>query len=574
MRHAPGFPGSSRIPFGRVGANHRLWLTLVVANWTAWTLGCTTPHPNGPTTVVRVSPRDGATDVDVQRPVQIHFSNGLTLGTLTPHSVRLLGPGGVPVSAQLGSDLEGDVVNIQPRNRLTPRTSYTLEVSRTLADKDGVPVRPFGSSFTTGAAAPTPIRGDAFRYTKTKVDDETGPTAIAVGPDGHVYVSTYAGTFYRLRISPDTGLSIGKEKLLTLSGRKILGLAFDPGATASDLVAWITYDDRKAENVDVGTFGGVVSKVLIPAVGQGGGATETPYIVGLPSGWHPLNGCSFGPDKRLYVSVGSMNRLGHDLIRPETPLSAAVLVADVRKPGFNGGRLPVNAQTTAPVRYDPYGATAPVKLYATGFREMYRLAWHSNGNLYGGVNQNDGTARADTPSCPGVPSLHSVFPDEDLVRIVQGGYYGHPNPSRKQYVLMGGNPTAGVDPWEVPEYPVGVQPDAAFDPANLIFNLKSINGTSANGCTEYTLPGPLNGRLLVCLFEGTHTLHTFAFDPKGTTVTDNRPLLDEKNDSLRFTQPLDVAVHSNGRIYVADFGNWGSFGGGGVIWVLDPVGSK
>jgi glucose/arabinose dehydrogenase len=369
-------------------------------------------------------------------------------------------------------------------------------------------------------------------------------------------------------------LSIGKEKLLTLTGRKILGLTFDPEASASNLVAWIAYDDRKAEQLNVGTFSGVVSKLLIPAAGQGRGAAETQYIIGLPSGWHPLNGCAFGPDKSLYISVGSMNRLGDDPVRPETPLSAAVVVADVRNPRFNGGRLPLNVQTTEPVNYDPYVATAPLKLYATGFRQMYRVCWRSNGNLYGGVNQNDGTGRADTPSQPGVPSLHSVFPDEDLVRIVKGGFYGHPNPSRKQYVLLGGNPTAAVDPWEVPEYPVGVQPDPSFNPANLIFNLQRINGTSADGCTEYTLPGPLNGRLLICFFEGTHTLHTFAFNSTGTAVTDNRPILDENNESLRFTQPLDVTVHPSGRIYLADFGNWGSFGGGGVIGVLDSLGSK
>jgi hypothetical protein len=266
-----------------------------------------------------------------------------------------------------------------------------------------------------------------------------------------------------------------------------------------------------------------------------------------------------------------MNRLGDDPIRPETPLSAAVVVADVRNPGFNGGRLPLNVQTTAPVNYDPQAKNAPLKTFATGFRELYRPCWHSNGNLYGGVNQNDGTGRADTPSRPGVPSLKSVFPDEDLVRIVEGGYYGHPNPSRKEYVLMGGNPTAGVDPWEVPEYPVGVQPEPNFHPENLIFNLKTINGTSANGCCEYTRPGPLQGRLLICFYEGTHTVHTFAFNARGTAVTDNRPLVGENNESLKFTQPLDVTVHPSGRIYVADFGQWSSFGKGGAIWVLNPA---
>jgi glucose/arabinose dehydrogenase len=530
--------------------------------------------PGKSTKVVRVNPRDKATDVDPHVLVQIHFSSGLKLTTLGADAVRLVTSAGTPLPAKLGSDIEGDVVNVRPTRPLLPRTSYTIEVTNKLIDKDGAAVAPFRSSFTTGDDRPRMAPKEGFRFAKTKVDDEHGPTAIAVGPDGNIYVSTYNGVFYRLQVDPKTGAAIGKDKLLTLRDRKILGLAFDPAATARELVAWITYDDRKAELVDTGTFSGVVARVGIPAAGQSGDAKETPYIVGLPSGWHPLNGGTFGPDKRLYVSVGSMNRLGHDPVRPETPLSAAVVVADVRDPGFNGGRLPLNVQTTAPINYDPQAKGAPLKVYATGFRELYRLCWHSNGSLYGGVNQNDGTGRADTPTRPGVPSLHAVFPDEDLVRIVEGGYYGHPNPSRKEYVLMGGNPTAGVDPWEVPEYPVGVKPEPSFNPANLIFNLKSINGTSANGCCEYTLPGPLKGRLLVCLYEGTHTLHTFAFDERGTAVTDNRPLLAENNESLTFTQPLDVTVHPSGRIYMADFGQWSSFGKGGAIWALNPVAGK
>lgn len=548
---------------------------LVVAfSWLACLLvvaTCAIVNADEPTRVVLVTPRDKATAVNVQAIVQIHFSNGLKLPSITSETVRLLDAAGKPVDVKLGSDIEGDVVNIRPSRNLTRQTTYTIEVTSKLLDKAGAPVVAFRSTFTTGADLPQAASGNGFRYTKTRIDDEHGPTAIAVGPDGNVYVSTYNGILNRLRIDPKTGLSSGKEKLLTIPGKKILGLAFDPGANIAELTAWITYDDRKAELENEGTFSGVVSRIKIPAAGETGSATETPYIVGLPSGWHPLNGGTFGPDNRLYVSVGSMNRLGDDPVRPETPLSSAVVVADVRSAQFNGGRLPLNVQTAAPVKYDPHAADAPLKLYATGFRQMYRVCWHSNGNLYGGVNQNDGTGRSDTPSRPGVPALHSVFPDEDLVRIVEGGYYGHPNPSRNQYVLLGGNPTADVDPWEVPQYPVGVLPEPNFNPGNLIFNLKTINGTSANGCTEYTLPGPLQGRLLICFYEASHTVHTFAFNRSGTAVTDNRPLLTAQGDNLTFTQPLDVAVHPSGRIYVADFGIWKSFGKDGAIWSLNSV---
>lgn len=550
------------------GRRFVLWLFLGVAAWTT-TFSVADDAQSAATKVVLVTPRDGATGVDVQAIVQVHFSNGLTFSSFNADSVRLLDADGTPVDCQRGSDLEADVVNLQPDQRLSPHSTYTLEVLDTLLDKEGVAVEAHRSTFTTGEDSAAPLPPEGFQFTRTSVDEQEGPTAIAAGPDGNLYVCTYYGIVYRLQIDPETGLSVGKEPLLTLEGRKILGLAFDPGAEPSNLIAWITYDDRQAEQLDVGTFSGVVSRLDIPPVGSDEEVVETQTIVGLPSGWHPLNGCCFGPDQRLYISVGSMNRLGHDPLRPETLLSAAVLAADVRSADFGGGHLPVNVQTAEPVNYDPYATSAPVQLYATGFREMYRPCWHSNGNLYGGVNQNDGTGRADTPSTADVPSLTAVFPDEDLVRIVEGGYYGHPNASRGEYVLLGGNPTTDLDPWEVPEYPVGVLPDEDFDPDNLIFNLTYINGTSANGAVEYTLPGPLQGRLLMCLFEGTHTLHTFAFDDAGTSVVDHGPLVDTNDESLRFTQPLDVTVHPSGRIYVADFGNWSSFGGGAAIWMLD-----
>jgi hypothetical protein len=68
----------------------------------------------------------------------------------------------------------------------------------------------------------------------------------------------------------------------------------------------------------------------------------------------------------------------------------------------------------------------------------------------------------------------------------------------------------------------------------------------------------------------THPLQSFALDEGGTTVVDHGPLVDMDSQSLRFTQPPDITVHPNGRMYVADFGDWSSFGCGGAIWVLNP----
>src|SRR5205085_8923508 len=127
-------------------------------------------------------------------------------------------------------------------------------------------------------------------------------------------------------------------------------------------------------------------------------------------------------------------------------------------------------------------ANAPVTLYATGLRNVYDLVWTSNGQLYAPANGSaaggnspafDGSSaaprRIDQGTAgpytgPLVPGLTNVRTTEDdyLFHISQGGYYGHPNPTRGEYVLHGGNPTSGVDPDEWTQYPVGTLPDRNF----------------------------------------------------------------------------------------------------------------
>src|SRR5206468_3085923 len=114
--------------------------------------------------------------------------------------------------------------------------------------------------------------------------------------------------------------------------------------------------------------------------------------------------------------------------------------------------------------YDPFAPAAPLTIYADGIRNGFDMVWHSNGQLY--VPTNGSAANGNTPgtptplpaSCstrldsptrgaytgPAVAALTSVptAQDDFLFRITQGGYYGHPNPSRCEWVLNGGNPTS------------------------------------------------------------------------------------------------------------------------------------
>ena len=62
----------------------------------------------------------------------------------------------------------------------------------------------------------------------------------------------------------------------------------------------------------------------------------------------------------------------------EQPLSAALLVADVRNAGFDG-----SCDNTADLFGPP---PCDVTTYATGLRNTYDFVWHSNGCIYGPDN--------------------------------------------------------------------------------------------------------------------------------------------------------------------------------------------
>ena len=327
-----------------------------------------------------------------------------------------------------------------------------------------------------------------------------------------------------------------------------------------------------------GQFSGTIAKLELPRFGEKAKARRTEYIVGLPHDdllHHQPNAIDFGPDGLLYQSVGGVATLGGNPNwgMKETPLSAAVLRADVRNPKFNGGKLPCDVRTSSPVNYDPSRKGAPVEVFATGFRNAYGLAWHSSGHLFTATNQNSIKKGVTTPASPDgkVPAI-AATPEEMLYRVQRGKYYGHPNPSRGEYVLNGGNPTSGRDPFEVTAYPVGTKPLANFEPS-LIYNLRPGGGNSANGMCEYTAKGQLNGRLMIAYFSGAKSIQSFQIADDGR-VTHESPLADAKGNPIRFRGAIDVAAHpKTGRVYVADFGEWErpNFGHKGAVWVLEPV---
>ena len=369
------------------------------------------------------------------------------------------------------------------------------------------------------------------------------PTAMVVGPDGRLYVTELFGTIHAFTLDHVNRVVLDDEIIDTVrtahgGDRVTLGLAFDPSSTPTDMILWVSHSDG---SVNVGAENsGTMSRLSGPNFG-----TLEDRITGLPRAIanHAMNEIHFGPDGKLYIAAGGNTGGGAANTEPsefgdrsEQPLSAALLVADVNAPGFSGS-------CATPVGNSVIPATCDVEVYASGLRNSYDFEFHTNGSLYAtdnGIGVTGTYPPSPTPPCTlfGDPALHNPGTQPDVLnRVIQGKYYGHPNPFRDapfgpECVYKDGS-LQGVAPLPNFELPLLVLGDHK----------------SSNGILEYkadTFFSKLMGRLLITNFSIGDDITQVLLSDDGLSVVDSDSMVGG------FVDPLPVEEGPGGVLYVGE----------------------
>ena len=267
-------------------------------------------------------------------------------------------------------------------------------------------------------------------------------------------------------------------------------------------------------------------------------------ILGLTfnqNGDHANNGIAFDQKGRLFIAQGGSTNAGlpiKPLDRDETPLSGAILVADLSDPDFDGE-----------IKYDTESAThqtnkisGNVKVFASGFRNPFDLVIHSNGKIYSTDNGPSKVFRGESISCSEDSSLGVDGPDE-LNLIVEGYYYGHPNRNRGRFYKD-----------ECIYYSGKSSSENHRQPIALLGNF-----LSANGIGEYysdAFDGKMIGDLIYVDFKNGEVWRVELSDD-GERVEAISSLYDKV-----VTGAVDLALTPDGSIYITHVG--------GAIYYLSP----
>lgn len=296
--------------------------------------------------------------------------------------------------------------------------------------------------YSATAEQPISFSTKALLNTAGKPFQIARPTNVVLGPDLKLYIGTMEGFVVRLEFDVFT-LKVENKCQSSAPGsdRTVLGLTFSPFDTnLADPKLYIStstlfWKQRGEEMMHGGWANGKIQMMRRNVGGFCLGVTKD-VITGLPvSNYdHGVNSMTWDSQGNMYIAIGSATNAG--VAEPDnafgnvadSPLSAAIVIAYMSKPSFNGS-----------VKYDQYRdpgtakqISGDVEVFASGVRNTYDLVVHSNGELYATSNSaNEGFGKVST-SCDTETEDVGTWSDQ-IIHVSRDSYHGHPNRNRGRF---------------------------------------------------------------------------------------------------------------------------------------------
>ncbi|TAK01691.1 MAG: hypothetical protein EPO39_14075 [Candidatus Manganitrophaceae bacterium] len=170
----------------------------------------------GPPAIVSTSPEEGATNVAIDAPIRVVFSESILPETLRSDTFFIQG-----ISGRIRYDDPTRTATLQPLAPLTLQTRYQVTVTTGITDRTGTPLD----------------AGRSWSFTTASTVDTSPPSIVSTLPgdqENGVAVNTAVKAIFSKEISPES--LQGRFILQDPGGREIgATLGFDPGSLAATL---------------------------------------------------------------------------------------------------------------------------------------------------------------------------------------------------------------------------------------------------------------------------------------------------------------------------------------------------
>ena len=354
------------------------------------------------------------------------------------------------------------------------------------------------------------------------------PTSIAFGPDGRLYVSELLGRVVAVTLSEDGRRAVEVEIIVEDDVfEQILGIAVDPNSEIP--VVYLSH------NFINGTGDSAYPNEIVRLTGPEFDEPEV-VISGLPVSLHNhgTNDLEFGPDGRLYIAQGGTTSSGAPSQADdprwsdwdETPLSGAILVADVNADGFDGAVTYDTAHPTSSTNM----LSGDVAVYSSGHRNTFDITFHTNGFMYS-IDNGSSEPVPESRDCETLGPPPDDDPDQ-LNLVESDGYYGHANRNRGR---LDDRQCKNISPFDE-------------GPEDGMLKLVAPSSNSLIEVTGPPFPAAWHGDLLYGWWSGGE-IRRLDLSDDGRTVLGEEIITDEMGAPISFAYDAERGV-----LYSADFG--------------------